>query len=125
MYDNLLKLSVTPENAPDKPAFVEIYFENGEPQKIDSKDLSPIELISYLNNIGGKNGIGIVDIVENRLVGMKSRGVYETQEAQYFTKSYEPNNYALIRKPCISKSISQKYAELVYNGQWYTPLEKL
>jgi len=126
LYDNLLKLSVTPENAPDKPAFVEIYFENGEPQKIDSKDLSPIELISYLNNIGGKNGIGIVDIVENRLVGMKSRGVYETPGGAILYKAHNELEQLCLDKETMhfKEIISQKYAELVYNGQWYTPLRE-
>lgn len=77
-YDKILKLMTTPENAPDTPTYVEIEFEKGIPVKVDGKALKPVEMMEYLNKVAGENGVGIDDIVENRLVGMKSRGVYET-----------------------------------------------
>src|SRR5699024_8314653 len=77
-FKNLLKLGVSPEEAPDTPTYVEIGFEKGIPVTIDGKEMSPLEIMTYLNKIGGENGVGITDLVENRVVGMKSRGVYET-----------------------------------------------
>jgi argininosuccinate synthase len=82
-YDKLLKLMVPPEKAPDKPTYVEIYFEQGIPKKVNGKEYSPIELMDVLNKLGGENGVGIIDMVKNRLVGMKSRGVYETHRRDH------------------------------------------
>lgn len=126
IYDRLLQLSVSPEKAPDKPTYVEIEFEKGVPVKVDGKKLSPVKLLEYLNKIGGENGIGIIDIVENRLVGMKSRGVYETPGGSILYAAHqELENITLDRDTAHYKSlISQRFAELVYYGQWFTPLRE-
>lgn len=126
LYDRLLQLSVTPEKAPDTPTYVEIEFEKGIPVKVDGKSLSPIELLTYLNKIGGENGIGIIDIVENRLVGMKSRGVYETPGGTILYAAHEKlESITLDRDTAHFKSIiSNRFAELVYYGQWFTPLRE-
>ncbi|NLM72969.1 MAG: argininosuccinate synthase [Clostridiaceae bacterium] len=126
LYDRLLQLSVTPEKAPDTPTYVEIEFEKGIPVKVDDKSLSPIELLTYLNKIGGENGIGIIDIVENRLVGMKSRGVYETPGGTILYAAHEKlESITLDRDTAHFKSIiSNRFAELVYYGQWFTPLRE-
>ncbi|NLU52594.1 MAG: argininosuccinate synthase [Clostridiaceae bacterium] len=126
LYDRLLQLSVTPEKAPDKATYVEIEFEKGIPVKVDGKALSPVELLKYLNKLGGENGIGIVDIVENRLVGMKSRGVYETPGgAILYAAHKELESITLDRDTAHYKAlVSQRFAELVYYGQWFTPLRE-
>ena len=123
-YDKILEMGVSPEKAPDKPAYVTIHFEKGVPVAVDGKNLGGVEVIETLNKMGGENGIGILDIVENRLVGMKSRGVYETpggtilyhahQALETLTLDKETSHYKTL--------VAQKFAELVYNGQWYTPL---
>lgn len=125
-YDKLLKLTVPPEKAPDKPSYVEIYFEEGIPKKVNGKEYSPVELLEVLNKIGGENGIGIVDMVENRLVGMKSRGVYETPGgAILYAAHRELELLCLDRDTLHYKDIvAQRFAELVYFGQWYTPLRE-
>ncbi|MGE5472612.1 MAG: argininosuccinate synthase [Ignavibacteriales bacterium] len=125
-YDGMLQMSVTPEKAPDSPTYIEIYFEEGIPKKIDGKEMPPFELISYLNKIGGENGIGIVDMVENRLVGMKSRGVYETPGgAILYYAHHELELLCLDRETLHYKQIvANKFSELVYFGQWYTPLRE-
>lgn len=126
LYDRLLQLSVTPEKAPDKASYVEIEFEKGIPVKVDGKALSPVELLKYLNKLGGENGIGIVDIVENRLVGMKSRGVYETPGGEILYAAHkELESITLDRDTAHYKAlVSQRFAELVYYGQWFTPLRE-
>lgn len=126
LYDRLLQLSVTPEKAPDKPTYVEIEFEQGIPVKVNGEKLPPIELMKTLNKLGGENGIGIIDIVENRLVGMKSRGVYETPGGTILYAAHqELENITLDRDTSHYKAlVSQRYAELVYFGQWYTPLRE-
>lgn len=125
-YDKILELSVSPEKAPDKPTFVKIGFEKGNAVSIDGKKMSPVDIVMYLNKIGGENGIGIIDIVENRLVGMKSRGVYETPGGTILYFAHE-----LLESLCIDKDtmhfkrgIGDKFAQLVYNGQWFTPLRE-
>lgn len=125
-YDKLLKLTVPPEKAPDKPSYVEIYFEEGIPKKVNGKEYSPVELLEVLNKLGGENGIGIVDMVENRLVGMKSRGVYETPGgAILYAAHRELELLCLDRDTLHYKDIvAQRFAELVYFGQWYTPLRE-
>ena len=125
-YDRLLKLMVSPEKAPDKPAYVEIYFEQGIPKKVNGVEYAPVELMEMLNKIGGENGIGIVDMVENRLVGMKSRGIYETPGGTIlFAAHRELELLCLDRDTLHYKDIvAQRYAELVYYGQWYTPLRE-
>ncbi|HBR02947.1 MAG TPA: argininosuccinate synthase [Ruminiclostridium sp.] len=126
LYDRLLQLSVTPEKAPDKPLYVEIEFEKGIPVKVNGEKLPPIELLQALNKMGGENGIGIIDIVENRLVGMKSRGVYETPGGTILYAAHqELENITLDRDASHYKAlVAQRFAELVYFGQWYTPLRE-
>ena len=121
-----LELSVSPEQAPNEPEYVTIHFEKGVPTAVNGKDMDAETVIETLNKMGGKNGIGILDIVENRLVGMKSRGVYETPggtilyaahaKLEEITLDRETQHYKTL--------VAQKFAELVYNGQWYTPLRK-
>lgn len=125
-YDKLLKLMVSPEKAPDKPTYVEIYFEKGIPKMINGTEYSPIQLMELLNKLGGENGVGIVDMVENRLVGMKSRGVYETPGGTILYAAHrELELLCLDRDTLHYKDIlSQRFAELVYFGQWYTPLRE-
>ncbi len=125
-YDKILKLMVSPEKAPDKATYVELEFEKGIPVKADGKEMKPFDLITYLNKVAGENGVGIVDIVENRLVGMKSRGVYETPGGTVLYKAHrELELLCLDRDTLHYKDIlSQRYAELVYFGQWFTPLRE-
>ncbi|TYQ16285.1 UNVERIFIED_CONTAM: argininosuccinate synthase [Acetivibrio alkalicellulosi] len=125
-YDNLLKLMVSPEKAPDKPTYVEIYMEQGIPKKVNGVEYSPVELISVLNKMGGENGIGIVDIVENRLVGMKSRGVYETPGGSILYAAHRELELLCLDRDTLHYKdiVSQRFAELVYYGQWYTPLRE-
>jgi argininosuccinate synthase len=117
-------LTVSPEKAPDKPQYVEIEFENGNPTAVDGKKLGPVEVVETLNKIGGAHGVGRVDLVENRLVGMKSRGVYETPGGTLLLAAHrELESLALDKTTLHYKDIlAGKYAELVYNGQWFTPL---
>ena len=126
IYDNILELGVTPEKAPDKPTYVTISFEKGVPTKIDGKELDPVALIEKLNELGGANGIGILDMVENRLVGMKSRGVYETPGGEILYRAHEAlETITLDRDTMHTKQmLSGKFADLVYFGQWFTPLRE-
>ena len=126
MFDKILELGVSPEKAPDKATYVTISFEKGVPVAIDGEKMGAVELVTKLNELGGANGIGISDIVENRLVGMKSRGVYETPGG---TILYHAHNK--LEEICLDKetyhykqAVGIKYAEIVYNGQWYTPLRE-
>jgi len=124
--DDLYLLGVSPEKAPDKPVYVEIEFEQGIPVAVDGERLGPVELVEKLNRLGGENGIGIVDMVENRLVGMKSRGVYETPGGTILYIAHQ-NLEALTLDRATShykELIAQKYAELVYDGLWYSPLRE-
>ncbi len=126
LYERLLKLSVTPENAPDKPFYIEIEFEKGIPVKINGESLSPVDLIQALNKIGGENGIGIIDIVENRLVGMKSRGVYETPGGTILYAAHRELELLCIDRDTLHYKdlLSHRFAELVYYGQWFSPLRE-
>ena len=126
MYDKILELGVTPEKAPDKPTYVTIGFEKGVPVSIDGKKTESVALVEYLNKIGGENGIGIADIVENRLVGMKSRGVDETPGGTILYHAHE-----VLETLCLDKEtqhykqqVALKFADIVYNGQWFTPLRE-
>ena len=123
-YDKLLHLSVTPEKAPDEATYIEIEFEKGVPTKLNGETYAPSEFIKKLNILGGKNGIGIVDMVENRVVGMKSRGVYETPGGTILYYAHKELEYLCLDKQTQSfKSIvSNKFAELTYSGEWFTPL---
>jgi argininosuccinate synthase len=122
--DDMYQLTVSPEAAPDRPEYVEIDFEQGEPVAVNGEPLSPARLVAVLNTIAGRHGIGRVDLVENRLVGMKSRGVYETPGGTLlFTAHRELESICLDRETLHYKDvIGNRYAELVYYGQWYTPL---
>ena len=122
----MFQISVAPENAPDAPAYVEIEFESGTPVAVDGEKLSPAALIARLNELGGAHGIGRVDLVENRLVGMKSRGVYETPGGTILMAAHqELESLVLDRETLHYKDVvAVKYAELVYNGLWFTPLRE-
>ena len=124
--EGFLEMSVAPELAPDKPTYVTIGFEKGVPVSLDGVKMDGVTMIEKLNAIGGANGIGLVDIVENRLVGMKSRGVYETPGGTILYKAHTVlETLCLDRETSHYKAlISQKFADLVYNGQWYTPLRE-
>ncbi len=125
-YDKILMLGVSPEKAPDVPTYIEIDFEKGIPTKIDGVEYGPVELIKKLNEIGGANGIGIDDIVENRLVGMKSRGVYETPGGTILYAAHKELEYLCLDKQTLhyKQEVANKFAELVYDGLWYTPLRE-
>ena len=124
--DGFLEMCVSPEKAPDSPTYVTIHFEKGVPVAVDGKIMNATELVSKLNSLGGANGIGLLDIVENRLVGMKCRGVYETPGGAIIYKAHE-----VLETICLDKetahfkaSVAQKLGELIYNAQWFTPLTK-
>ena len=119
-----LEMGVSPEQAPDEPTYVTIGFEQGIPVSVNGEKMDGITLIETLNKIGGANGIGLLDIVENRLVGMKSRGVYETPGGAILYKAHDVlETITLDRDTMHYKAlVAQKFAELVYFGQWYTPL---
>ena len=125
-YDEILELGVSPEKAPDKATYVTISFEKGEAVAIDGQKLPAVDIVKKLNELGGQNGIGIVDMVENRLVGMKSRGVYETPGG---TILYHAHNK--LEEICLDRdtyhykqNVANRFAELVYFGQWFTPLRE-
>lgn len=126
MYDKILEMGVSPEQAPDKAEYVTIGFEKGVPVSLEGKKLDGVAIIEELNKIGGRNGVGLLDIVENRLVGMKSRGVYETPGGAVLYHAHEVlETLALDKETSHYKAlVAQKFAELVYNGQWYTPLRE-
>ena len=127
-YDKpgFLEMGVSPEAAPDKPTYVTIHFEKGTPTAIDGEKLDPVALVEKLNALGGANGIGLADIVENRLVGMKSRGVYETPGGTILYRAHKVlETITLDRDTAHYKAlVAEKYAELVYCGQWFTPLRE-
>ncbi len=122
--ESMYTISISPEKAPDKAQYVEIAFENGTPISVDGAALGPARLVETLNKIGGAHGVGRIDLVENRLVGMKSRGVYETPGGTLLLTAHrELEGLTLDRTTLHYKDIlAGKYAELVYNGQWFTPL---
>lgn len=124
--DGFLELGVSPEKAPDKPTYVTIHFEKGVPTSIDGKEMKALEIVETLNKLGGENGIGLLDIVENRLVGMKSRGVYETPGGEILYKAHEMLETITLDKETqhYKRLVAQKFGELVYNGQWFTPLRE-
>ncbi len=125
-YDRILELGVSPEKAPDKPAYVTIGFEKGVPVSLDGVKTDSVALLKKLNELGGQNGIGILDMVENRLVGMKSRGVYETPGGEILYAAHEYlESITLDRDTMHTKQmLSGKFADLVYFGQWFTPLRE-
>ena len=121
-----LELGVSPEMAPDKPTYVTISFEKGVPTAIDGKKLGAVETIEYLNKLGGENGIGLADLVENTLVGMKSRGVYETPGGTILYKAHKVLETITLDKDTqhYKYLIAEQFADLVYNGKWFTPLRE-
>ena len=121
-----LELGVSPEQAPDVPTYVTIHFEKGIPTAVDGKEMGAVELVEHLNKLGGENGIGLLDIVENRLVGMKSRGVYETPGGAILYKAINVLETITLDKESahLKEQLAQKYADIVYNGQWFTPLRE-
>lgn len=123
---DMFVLTKSPEKAPNKPTYLEIYFEKGMPKKINGKNYKSIELIEKLNKIAGENGVGRVDIVENRVVGMKSRGVYETPGGTILYAAHQGlESITLDRATYVfKKMVSEKYAELIYTGLWFTPLKQ-
>jgi argininosuccinate synthase len=126
MYDKILEMGVSPEKAPDEPTYITLSFEKGIPVALNGEKLDGPAMVAALNELGGKNGIGIADMVENRLVGMKSRGVYETPGG---TILYHAHNK--LEEICLDRDtyhykqqVAIRFAELVYFGQWYTPLRE-
>ena len=121
-----LEMCVSPEQAPDQPTYVKLSFEKGIPTAVDDEKLDPVEMIERLNQLGGANGVGLVDMVENRLVGMKSRGVYETPGGTILYRAHE-----MLETLCLDRDtqhykevIANRFSELVYFGQWFTPLRE-
>lgn len=126
LKDGFLEMGVAPQAAPDEPTYVEIEFEKGIPVSVDGKRMKGSDIVRELNRLGGVNGIGILDVVENRLVGMKSRGVYETPGGTILYKAHE-----VLETICLDKDtqhmktkLAVDFADLVYNGQWFTPLRE-
>ncbi|AYF54456.1 argininosuccinate synthase [Clostridium botulinum C] len=119
-------MTTPPEMAKDEVTYVEISFEKGEAKKIDGVELTPVEIVEKLNKIGGENGIGVVDLLENRLVGMKSRGVYETPGGTILYTAHKELEYLTMEKETFhfKQIVSQKYGELVYNGLWFSTLKE-
>ena len=125
-FETLLKLGVSPEQAPDEPTTITLTFKEGNPTHLNGEEMDPTTLLKTLNKLGGENGIGISDIVENRVVGMKSRGVYETpggtilyaahQELEHLTLDRETYRY--------KQNVALEFADIVYNGKWFTPLRE-
>ena len=124
--DGFLELGVSPEKAPDEPTYVTIHFEKGVPTAVDGEELDAVSLVEKLNKLGGENGIGLLDIVENRLVGMKSRGVYETPGGTILYKAHELLEMITLDRDTshYKKLVAEKYGELVYNGKWFSPLRE-
>ena len=125
-YKRLLQLGVSPEDAPDVPEYVTLDFEKGICTAVNGEKLSPVALLTKLNEIGGKNGVGIADICENRVVGMKSRGVYETPGGTILYYAHRELEYLCTDKKtqAFNEIASNKFTELVYSGEWYTPLRE-
>ena len=125
-YEHLLVLGVTPQKAPDKETEISISFESGIPVALNGKKMKVSEIITALNELGGKNGIGIVDIVENRVVGMKSRGVYETPGGTILMEAHAQLEELILDRETIEykKNIGGKLASVVYEGKWFTPLRE-
>ncbi len=119
-------MGVSPLQAPDKPTYVTIHFEKGIPTAVDGKEMNGTELVTALNKLGGENGIGLVDLVENRLVGMKSRGVYETPGGAILYHAHDVLETITLDKATqrMKQKLAIDFADLVYNGQWFTPVRE-
>lgn len=124
--DDIHVMSLTPEQAKDVPSFIEIEFEKGIPVALDGRKVDPLTLMTVLNEIGGENGVGTIDIVENRLVGMKSRGVYETPGGTILYAAHRALEKLILDRDTMYQKnlLAQKYAQIVYDGLWYTPLRE-
>ena len=125
-HPGFLELGVSPEQAPDEPTYVTIHFEKGKPTAINGKEMNGVEVVTTLNELGGKNGVGLADIVENRLVGMTSRGVYETPGGPILYHAHNKLEELCLDRDTFhyKQQIGLKFAELVYYGQWFTPLRE-
>ena len=125
-YDHLLVLGTTPEKAPDEPEYVTMTFEKGVPTSVNGKKMKVADVIRTLNTLGGKHGIGIVDIVENRVVGMKSRGVYETPGGTILMEAHRQLEELVLDRATMEtkKDMANKFAQIVYEGKWFTPLRE-
>ena len=125
-YDHLLVLGVSPENAPDEGEYVTMTFEKGVPTSVNGKSMKVADIIKELNTLGGKHGIGIVDIVENRVVGMKSRGVYETPGGTILMEAQQQLEELVLDRATmeVKKDMGNKFAQIVYEGKWFTPLRE-
>lgn len=125
-YEKILELSKTVEKAPDKPTYITISFEKGIPVALNGEKMNGVDIILALNKIGGENAIGICDMVENRLVGMKSRGVYETPGGSILYYAHKDLESICLDKETMhyKEMVGLKFADIVYNGQWYTPLRE-
>ncbi|WP_330695312.1 argininosuccinate synthase [Anaerotignum sp.] len=125
-FKHILQMGVSPEEAPDVPEYVTVAFEAGVPVAVNGEKIAPVALLTKLNEIGGKNGIGITDICENRVVGMKSRGVYETPGGAILYYAHRELEYLCLDKKtqAFNEVASNKFTELVYSGEWYTPLRE-
>ena len=123
-YDHMLVLGVTPEKAPDQPVEITMTFEKGVPVSLNGESMKVADIIRKLNTLGGQNGIGIVDIVENRVVGMKSRGVYETPGGTILMAAHEQLEELVLDRATLEekKILGEKLAQVVYEGKWFTPL---
>jgi argininosuccinate synthase len=123
----MFKLTVAPEQAPDKPTYVEIEFRNGDPVALNGQQLDPLPLFQALNRLGGENGIGRLDLVENRFVGMKSRGVYETPGGSLLREAHRALETITLDREVmkIRDSLIPRYSELIYNGFWFSPEREL
>ena len=125
-YDHLLVLGVSPEKAPDEPEYVTMTFEKGVPKSVNGKEMKVADIIKELNKLGGKHGIGIIDIVENRVVGMKSRGVYETPGGTILMEAHNQLEELCLDRDtyAVKKDMGNKFAQIVYEGKWFTPLRE-
>lgn len=125
-YEKILEMSVSPKMAPDEEECIELEFEKGIPCKLNGKKMSVLDIILELNEIGGRNGIGIIDMVENRLVGMKSRGVYETPGGTIIYRAHEWLESITLDKDSLSfkKLVANKFGDLLYGAKWFTPLRE-
>jgi len=123
---DLYLLGVSPEDAPDEATYLELGFEQGVPTTLDGQKIAPVALLETLNELGGKNGVGIVDMVENRLVGMKSRGVYETPGGTILYMAHQALEHLTLDRLTLhyKEQLALKYAEIVYDGVWYSPLRE-
>lgn len=125
-YDHLLVLSTTPEKAPDEGEYVTMTFEKGIPTSVNGKQMKYSDIVRELNRLGGKHGIGIVDIVENRVVGMKSRGVYETPGGTILMEAHQQLEELILDRDtyAVKKDLGSRFASVVYEGKWFTPLRE-